>query len=121
MYGYKNGYNHSNKPSYVYKSVWINYPPCYKAPENMPNGKSAQKFYFKKPWEPKHAIGKNHQKRLEFEAKQGINHIYWSAVQGDFGCFLIDGKPEAVDQVMKDIANWMIKCKDIYAKDILKF
>ena len=39
---------------------------------NTPNGKTSQTFYFKTHYEAKHAIGKQHIKRIEFESRPGI-------------------------------------------------
>ena len=108
----------SKQTKYVDKSVWINEPCASQAPENKPQGKNCQKFYFKKPWEPKHAIGKQHKKRLEFEATPGISAIYWSAHSGTFGCFIIQGKPNSVDQVMLEIGKWLDACQLMHARDI---
>ena len=42
---------------------------------NKPSGKSTQMFYFKTHYEAKHAIGKQHKKRIDFESRPGISNI----------------------------------------------
>ena len=103
-------------PSYVPPEIWRNAPDSYDAPENKPNGASYQKYFFTKPWEAKHAIGVQHATRLKFQSREGISKISYNVERvGDtFGYFGIEGKPDAVDKVMEDLAILLQNCSSMH-------
>eukprot|EP01125_Pyxidicula_operculata_P009343 TRINITY_DN3076_c0_g1_i1.p1 TRINITY_DN3076_c0_g1~~TRINITY_DN3076_c0_g1_i1.p1 ORF type:complete len:118 (-),score=9.52 TRINITY_DN3076_c0_g1_i1:70-423(-) len=104
----------SKQTNYVDREIWVNAPCASQSPENKPNGKSCQKFYFKKPWEPKHALGKLHSKRKSFESRPGIATIDWFSGSGTFGCFNINGSPNSVNELMVEIGRWLDECQRMY-------
>ena len=110
-----------DQQGYVEKSLWEKNPVASKAPENAPNGKSCQQFVFQKPWEAKHAIGKQHTKRIEFERREGIATVDFSQRYGLFGCFTIQGKPNAVDKLMKEIGEHLDSCQVMHAVELFGF
>ena len=88
---------------------------------NTPNGNSTQIFYFKKHYEAKHAIGKQHKKRREFESRTGIHEIisacnkfyHCKEKPFDFGRFIISGKADSVDKLMVEIREYLNKCQSM--------
>ena len=88
---------------------------------NKPSGKTSQIYYFKHPWEPKHAIGKQHCKRREFLQNDGIAEVkslcdYYTKGHTPeyYGKFVINGKAHAVDKLMLEISDWLKKCQNIH-------
>ena len=89
---------------------------------NKPSGKSTQMFYFKTHYEAKHAIGKQHKKRIDFESRPGISNIksacnkfYHSRENPlDYGRFIISGNPSAVDKLMIEIQEYLDQCQQIH-------
>jgi hypothetical protein len=89
---------------------------------NKPSGKSTQIFYFKTHYEAKHAIGKQHKKRIEFESRAGISNIisacntfYHSRENPlDYGRFIISGTPSAVDTLMVEIREYLDSCQKMH-------
>lgn len=89
---------------------------------NKPNGKSTQTFYFKTHYEAKHAIGKQHIKRLEFQSRIGIRSVeslcdkHYSKIERPlhYGRFIISGIPNAVDNLMIEIREWLDSCENMY-------
>lgn len=89
---------------------------------NEPTNKSSQTFYFKTHYQAKHAIGKKHQKRLEFQSRPGISTVkslcdsfyHTSESPSDYGRFIIDGKPSAVDDLMIEIKQYLEKCQQMH-------
>ena len=89
---------------------------------NKPNGKSSQTFYFKNHYEAKHAIGIQHEKRKEFESRDGIKTVIslcdrrYSMKDNPlhYGRFVINGKPKAVDALMIEIQEWLDSCQNMY-------
>jgi hypothetical protein len=89
---------------------------------NKPNGNGTQIFYFKKHYEAKHAIGKQHKKRIEFESRNGISSVeslcdyHYSTKENPlhYGRFVIRGKPKAVDALMIEIQEWINTCQQIH-------
>ena len=79
-------------------------------------------FYFKTHYEAKHAIGKQHKKRIDFESRPGISNIksacnkfYHSRENPlDYGRFIISGNPSAVDKLMIEIQEYLDQCQQIY-------
>lgn len=96
---------------------------------NKPSGKSTQMFYFKTHYEAKHAIGKQHVKRIEFESRSGIskiisacNTVYHSRENPlDYGRFIISGKAYAVDKLMIEIREYLEECQRIHCQNNLMF
>lgn len=91
---------------------------------NKPNGKSSQTFYFKNFYEPKHAIGTKHKKRIEFESREGISSVqslcddyYRDGTPLHYGRFIISGTPNAVDALMIEIQEWLNTCQDIHLRN----
>jgi hypothetical protein len=89
--------------------------------DNLPNHKSSQKFVFHHPYEAKHAIGVQHTKRLEFESREGIATVKFveGMYRSQFGLFVIDGKPSAVDRLMVEIARWLAACQTMHFEEFL--
>jgi len=93
---------------------------------NKPNGKSSQTFYFKTHYEAKHAIGKKHKKRLEFQSRDGISNIqslcdhfiHSRENPQHYGRFIISGNPSSVDKLMIEIANWLETCQNIHYRNM---
>jgi hypothetical protein len=84
---------------------------------NKPNGKSTQTYYFKHPWEPKHAIGVQHKKRFEFASRNGIAGVEsLCEYRGNEYCgrFVISGKPRAVDALKLEISEWLKECQRMH-------
>lgn len=93
----------------------------YLLEDNKPNGKSSQIYHFKKPWEIKHAVGIQHKKRIEFQSRDGIANVMLTGVKnqganavGDYGRFVINGNPRAVDALILDINKWLLECARMY-------
>lgn len=90
---------------------------------NQPNHKPCQKFVFQHPYEAKHAIGKLHKKRLEFESREGISEVKfvegrgWKDEDNRYGRFTIHGKAAAVDALMAEIAEWLDKCQMMHESE----
>jgi hypothetical protein len=82
---------------------------------NKPSGDFTQIFYFKTHYEVKHAIGKRHTKRKEFESRSGIStiitacNIVYHLIENplDYGRFIISGTPSAVDKLMVEIREYL--------------
>jgi len=93
---------------------------------NTPNGKTSQTFYFKTHYEAKHAIGKQHIKRIEFENRPGIASIdslcekfyHTSESPLHYGRFIISGKSSAVDKLMIEIKEWLDTCQKMHYHNI---
>ena len=96
---------------------------------NKSSGKSTQMFYFKTHYEAKHAIGKQHTKRMDFESRPGISNIisacnkfYHSREKPlDYGRFIISGTPSAVDKLMVEIQEYLDKCQQIHYRNNFMF
>lgn len=94
---------------------------------NTPSGKSSQTFYFAKHYEAKHAIGKQHSKRMEFQSREGIAciqsccdfHISSRENPAHYGRFIISGRPDSVDKVMVEIKEWLDRCQTMHLKDTI--
>ena len=86
---------------------------------NQPTGKSSQTFYFQHPYEAKHAIGKQHTKRLDFESREGIATVLSLCdYRGSPGRFVINGKPHAVDALMVEISEWLRTCQQMHVRNM---
>ena len=104
---------------------WRSMPSSFDLDLNKPNGKSCQKYYFTKPWEAKHAIGVQHKKRQEFEARDGIRNVHLveryqsNLTKNPEDCtrFTIEGTPSAVNLLMADISKWLIECQKMHYSD----
>ena len=96
---------------------------------NKPSGKSTQMFYFKTHYEAKHAIGKQHKKRMEFESRPGISNIisacnkFYHSIEKplDYGRFIISGTPSAVDELMVEIQEYLDNCQQIHYRNKFMF
>lgn len=107
---------HENKLTFIHNNMSPN------SDINIPTHKSTQIFRFTKHYEAKHAIGKKHVKRLEFENRPGISNIisacdtfyHTSENPIDYGRFIISGKIHAIDKLMIEIREYLNKCQNIY-------
>ena len=96
---------------------------------NTPSGKTTQIFYFKTHYEAKHAIGKQHIKRIEFANRQGISNIISACNKFyhtrdnplDYGRFIISGKSAAVDALMIEIQDYLNACQKIHINNTIMF
>ena len=86
--------------------------------KNIPTGKSCQKYHFSNRYQAKHAVGVNHKKIAQWLERDGIANIVNQTMRVrrgeekiDHGYFIIEGKPNAVDQLMLDIGIWLAKCE----------
>jgi hypothetical protein len=92
---------------------------------NAPSGKSTQMFYFKTHYEAKHAIGKQHKRRMEFESRPGISDIisacntfyHTNEKPLDYGRFIISGNPTSVDNLMIEIKEYLNECQNIHYRN----
>ena len=84
--------------------------------DNKPSGKSTQIYYWMHPWEPKHIIGKNGVKLAEFMSHPGVTNITSSRYRSaNCACwFKIDGQPQAVDETMLKMSEWLQECQRMY-------
>jgi hypothetical protein len=83
---------------------------------NEPTSKSCQLYYLKYHWEPKHIIGKNHNKINELLKTDGITNI---SMKDDYnheyyGILVINGNPNAVNKLKKNISKWLLDCHNMY-------
>lgn len=95
---------------------------------NQPSGKSTQTYYFTSHYEAKHAIGKQHNKRIDFASRPGISSVeslcdkfyHTRESPKHFGRFVISGKPASVDALMKEIKEWLRTCQSMHQTNIMR-